>query len=131
MTMQQTCALESGGGAAGRHPRSAARAAAEAALLKAMAHPARMRLLHELAYAERCVGDLAVAAGGGISTVSRHLAHLHAAGIVQTRKCGTYVFYSWRAPCVGKILECVTNMLRHNVREHARPAARRRSKRSN
>jgi len=113
------------GPVAARRAGLAARAAAEAALLKAMAHPMRMRILRELAYAERCVGDLSAAAGGSISTVSRHLAQLHAAGIVRTRKRGTYVFYAWSAPCVGKILTCVHNMLRHNARGGERACARR------
>lgn len=123
MTMTKTCRRARGAVAAG-HRNHAARAAAEAALLKAMAHPARMRILRELAYAERCVGDLAAAVGGSISTVSRHLAHLHAAGIVRTRKRGTYVFYAWSAPCVGNILTCVHNMLRHNARRQPAAAAR-------
>jgi len=120
--------LAAHGPAVARPTGPAGRTAAEAALLKAMAHPARMRILRELAYAERCVGDLTAATGGSISSVSRHLAQLHAVGIVRTRKRGTHVFYAWSTPCVGKILECVRHMLRRTVRTVAHGGTQRNDK---
>ncbi len=92
------------------------RAVAAARVLKAMAHPVRVHLLRELAMAERCVGDLSAATRRPLPTVSRHLAQLHAAGILRARKHGTHVFYAWRTPCVGNILTCLDNLLRRTTR---------------
>lgn len=67
---------------------------AEAAMFKAMAEPTRLRLLVMLAeYGEACVGVLAEALGTLQTNVSRHLAVLRAAGLVQARRQGTWIHY--------------------------------------
>jgi DNA-binding transcriptional ArsR family regulator len=62
--------------------------------LKAMADPTRLRLLHELEGGEICVSDLAGQVGGSQANVSKHLAVLRKAGLVNCRRDGMNVCYS-------------------------------------
>ena len=90
---------------------------ARAKVLKALAHPSRLFIVDELARGERCVSDLAAMIGADISTVSRHLAVLRAAGIVRDQKQGSQVFYSLRVPCVLKFFACAESVLETVARE--------------
>jgi len=57
---------------------------ARAKIIKAMAHPTRLFIVDELARSdERCVRELTEMVGVDMSTVSRHLAMLKNAGIVE------------------------------------------------
>ena len=78
-----------------------------AAVFKALGHPARLRMVEELAGGERCVCDLVAAAGAGWSTVSRHLAVLKAAGVLDDEKRGLQVFYRLALPCVASFTACL------------------------
>lgn len=72
-----------------------------------MAHPSRLLVLEELAGGERCVCDLQRLVGTDMSTVSKHLALLRRAGLVEDRREGLKVFYRLRVPCVMRFLDCV------------------------
>jgi ArsR family transcriptional regulator len=76
-------------------------------VLKAMAHPSRLLVLETLAGGERCVCDLQRLVGSDMSTVSKHLALMRRAGIVEDRREGLKVFYRLRVPCVMRFLDCV------------------------
>ncbi|MCC6857742.1 MAG: winged helix-turn-helix transcriptional regulator [Bryobacterales bacterium] len=80
---------------------------ARARIIKAMAHPTRLFLVDQLSQRERCVCELTEMVGADISTVSKHLSLLKAAGIVTDEKRGTQVFYSLRVPCVLRFFDCV------------------------
>ncbi len=82
-----------------------------AQVLKAMGHPSRLAMLEAMAAGERCVGDLQAVVGSDLSTVSRHLAVLKNAGILQDRKQGAQVFYSLKVPCVLNFFGCVDAVL--------------------
>ncbi len=84
-----------------------ARYEARARIIKAMGHPTRLFLVDELSKHERCVCDLTEMVGSDISTVSKHLSTLKAAGIVLDEKRGNQVFYRLRVPCVLKFFDCV------------------------
>lgn len=73
------------------HLDAAAQSAAR--LLKAMAHPCRLRVLCALAEREYCVGDLQTRAGLSQSALSQHLARLRAQGLVTTRRESQTVYY--------------------------------------
>jgi ArsR family transcriptional regulator len=79
----------------------------QARLLKSLAHPTRLKMIEDLAAGDKCVTDLQASVGDHISTISKHLAVLRAAGIVDTRKQGLQVFYRLRAPCVSSFLNCL------------------------
>ena len=64
-------------------------------ILKALAHPSRLMMVEELARGERCVCELRELVGADISTVSKHLAVLKKAGLVESDKRGLQVFYTF------------------------------------
>ena len=82
-----------------------------ARVLKAMGHPSRLAILDAIANGEKCVGELQAVVGSDLSTVSRHLAVLKNAGIIDDRKQGLQVFYSLRVPCVLNFFDCVDAVL--------------------
>jgi ArsR family transcriptional regulator len=94
-----------------------------ARVLKALAHPARLGLVEELAAGERCVCDLAARIGVELSTVSRHLSLLRTAGLLEDEKRGTQVFYRLRAPCVLRFFECLAELERAQRQEELFHAA--------
>ena len=61
---------------------------------RALAEPARLRIVNELRAGERTVGALVDATGLGTANVSKHLQILHAAGFVTRRKDGLCVCYA-------------------------------------
>lgn len=90
---------------------------ARARIIKAMAHPTRLFMVDELSRGERCVCELTEMIGADISTVSKHLAVLKNAGIVQDEKRGSQVWYKLRFPCVMSFLECVESVMRSAAEE--------------
>jgi DNA-binding transcriptional ArsR family regulator len=61
---------------------------------KALADPARLRLLNALRSGERTVGDLVEMTELSQANVSKHLAQLHTLGFVRRRKEGLFVYYA-------------------------------------
>jgi len=68
-------------------------------------------MVEELGRGERCVCELTEMVGADISTVSKHLALLKEAGIVQDERRGTQIFYSLRCPCILEFFTCVESVL--------------------
>ena len=87
---------------------SVAQFKASAQVFKALAHPGRLLMVDELSRGERCVCELAELVGSEMPTVSRHLAQLKHAGIVEDDKRGAQVFYRLKTPCVMNVFQCVT-----------------------
>lgn len=82
----------------------------QAQIFKALAHPGRLLMLDELSRGERCVCELAALVGSEMPTVSRHLAQLRHAGIVEDEKRGAQVFYRLVTPCVMNFFQCVASV---------------------
>lgn len=61
---------------------------------KALADPARLRLLNAMRPGEQTVGDLVDATELSQANVSKHLSQLHSLGFVKRRKEGLYVYYA-------------------------------------
>ena len=94
---------------------------AQAKVFKAMAHPTRLFILHELARAgEKCVCELTEMIGVDMSTVSRHLAVLKGVGIVQDEKRGSMVYYRLRLKCVPQFFDCVESVMKCNAENQQR-----------
>ncbi len=90
---------------------------ARAKVIKALSHPARLIIVDELAvHGERCVCELTELVGTDMSTVSRHLAQLKQAGIVEDDKRGQMVFYRLRVKCLLKFFDCVESVIRCNAK---------------
>ncbi|WP_245815612.1 ArsR/SmtB family transcription factor [Luteimonas chenhongjianii] len=88
-------------------PDMAAHASEAAALLKALAHPARLLVLCQLVEGERTVGELQPATGLGASALSQHLAVLREMALVHTRREAQSIHYSLAdGPALG-VLEAL------------------------
>ena len=94
-----------------------ARFEARARILRAIAHPTRLFIVHELSQTQKCVCELTQMVGADISTVSKHLTVLRNAGIVQDEKRGSQVFYKLKVPCVLNFLSCVESVIESSARE--------------
>ncbi len=110
---------------------AASRAAlrAMAALHEACADPARLRLLNLLAAGELCVCDLVDLTALDQPFVSRHLARLRAAGVVDVARRGKFAYYriadaapARRAP-LRAILDSLPGLHPHLARERRTAAA--------
>ncbi len=91
-----------------REPLGAEAAAQVVPMLKAVADPARLRLLslvlsHE--GAEACVCDLLPHFALSQPTISHHLKVLHDAGLLDREKRGTWVFYRARPAAVAALAQ--------------------------
>lgn len=71
----------------------------------ALAHPARVRILHALRDGELCVCELADLVGLSISATSRQLASLRARGAVDYRTEGRFSHYRLADPALGGVLD--------------------------
>jgi ArsR family transcriptional regulator len=94
---------------------SPAKYRARAEIVKALAHPTRLMMADRLAAGECCVCELQALAGADMSTVSKHLAVLKKAGIVEDEKRGLKVFYRLCCPCLGEFFGCIEGVLRRRA----------------
>lgn len=99
-------------------------------IVKALAHPTRLFIVDELAKGEQCVCELQSKIDADISTVSKHLAVLRNAGLIEDEKRGLQVFYSLRCPCVLRFFTCIEDVLREDGGKF-RNVGKRRSRRRN
>ncbi len=58
-----------------------------------LAEPTRLKILHTICRDERSVSAIVAATGATQTTVSRHLALMHRAGVVSRRRAGNVVYY--------------------------------------
>lgn len=100
-----------------------ARYEAKARIIKAMSHPTRLFLVDELSRQSRCVCELTALVGADMSTVSKHLSILKAAGIVEDEKRGLQVWYSLRMPCILNFFGCVEQVQKLTVRSQQKMMA--------
>ncbi len=98
-------------------------ATARAAILRALAHPARVLLVDALRRGDRCVGELNGLLDLDQSNVSRHLATLQRAGIVSGRREGPKVVYHLETPCILKAFDCAVEVVRARARRRGREGA--------
>jgi ArsR family transcriptional regulator len=95
--------------------------------LKALAHPARLRVLAMLRSGGLCVCQVAAAIGSPVSTVSEHLGELRKAGLLVERREGRWVTYSLAdEPDVRALLDDIWSLIGKDprVRQDERLARR-------
>ena len=83
----------------------------KADLFRALAHPARVRVLEVLVEGEQSVGELQPLVGIELSHLSQQLAVLRRAGLVSARKERSSVYYSLRDPVVAELLTVAKRFL--------------------
>ncbi len=81
---------------------------------KALAHPARQRLVAMLREGELCVCQLITVLELAASTVSAHLTELKRAGLLVEAKKGRFVMYRWSddAPAQGLLSDLTARIAR-------------------
>ncbi len=89
----------------------------KAQIVRAAAHPIRLAIIDFLSGGEQCVCDISAHVGAQRSNVSRHLSLMLKSGVLDCRKDGLKVIYSLKTPCIVKFLNCVTELLRQQVRQ--------------
>jgi ArsR family transcriptional regulator len=87
----------------------------KAELFKALAHPARVRILELLRTEARTVSELQAELGIEPSSVSQQLAVLRAKHIVEGRREGTSVHYTVREPEVFVLLDAARRIFNNHL----------------
>ncbi len=85
-----------------------------AEILKAMAHPTRIRILNALRDDEQCVCHLTALLKQRQAYVSQQLMFLRQAGLIQDRKEGLRVYYRIQDPRLLEVLDLVSAMASEN-----------------
>jgi DNA-binding transcriptional ArsR family regulator len=80
-----------------------------AEVLKAVAHPVRLRIVELLEAKEMCVGDIVRALGGKQAITSQQLNMMKDKGILNSRRDGARVYYRIENKSVIKLLHCISD----------------------
>jgi ArsR family transcriptional regulator len=78
-----------------------------AEILRAVAHPVRLRMIEVLERGEHSVTELQDSLGTTQSLTSQHLGHLKVRGILKSRKKGNVALYSIENVDVVKVIRCI------------------------
>ncbi len=78
---------------------------------RALAEPARLRLLAALRTGEMAVSELVTATGLGQANASKHLNLLYQAGFVTRRKEGLFVYYALNDRDIMKLCEIMSGRI--------------------
>jgi ArsR family transcriptional regulator len=87
----------------------------KAEFFKALAHPARIKILELLRSGEMSVNELQTHLEIESSTVSQQLAVLRNRNIVEVRKVGTSVFYRVRDPALFELLDVARKIFNNHL----------------
>lgn len=79
----------------------------EADLLKALAHPVRLKIVDAIRDGQVCVKSLEEITGASQSCVSQHLTILRNLGMVETNRDGNLVCYSLNHALADRIVNCI------------------------
>ena len=104
-----------------------------AARFRALGEPMRLRILERLFRSPASVGEVLEGVGGTQANVSRHLAVLHAGGLVRRRRHGLKTVYSIADPTLERICAIVCDAVTRDAHDEALavapPTPRRRARR--
>ncbi len=87
---------------------------------KALAEPARLRILNALRDGERTVSELMEETGLGQANASKHLQLLYSLGFVERRKEGLYVYYRLEGEDVFRLCDLMCGRLAAEADERGR-----------
>lgn len=94
----------------------------QAQVLKVLANPRRLEVLHRLADGPVDVGRLAASVGASQPNVSQHLAVMRASGIVEAERVGREIRYRLADPDVLAACRLMRTVLERRVDRLARVA---------
>ena len=90
----------------------------QAEIARAIAHPIRVAILDFLKDGDQCVCDIADFIGSERSNVSRHLAVMVNAGLLEYRKEGLKVIYKLKCKCITDFFACTLKVVKQQVKEN-------------
>jgi len=90
-----------------------------AARFRALAEPMRLRVLERLFQGPASVSDILEHVGGTQANVSKHLALLHAAGLLSRKKDGTRTVYAISDPTLKRICSIVCAEVERSAKSEA------------
>ena len=82
-----------------------------AARFRMLGEPMRLKILQAVCKQPRAVNDIVTATGSTQANVSKHLALLATAGILEREKNGQYVFYGVKDRLAVKLCELVRSQI--------------------
>jgi len=94
-----------------------------AARFRALGEPMRLKILERLFQSPASVGEILASVGGTQANVSKHLAVLHAGGLVRRRRHGLKTVYSIGDPTLESICAIVCDAVTRVAHEEARAVA--------
>jgi DNA-binding transcriptional ArsR family regulator len=89
----------------------------KADFLKALSHPARLKIIEHLKRGEKSVNEMGKALEMEQSGLSKHLAILKQAGILNSRQQKVTVYYSVRDKGIYDVLKPVSLFLKKKLKE--------------
>ncbi len=92
---------------------------ARAKVMKALASPVRLKIVHELNRGERCLCELQPLFAMNKSTLSRHIAELRNVGIISERREGVRSFLKLETPCILSVFDCTMGVIKAQARRQA------------
>ena len=87
--------------------------------MKALASPARLKIVDELSRGERCMCELQPLFPMNKSTLSRHVAELKNVGIVGERREGVRRHLQLLTPCILSMFDCTMGVIRAEAKRQA------------
>jgi DNA-binding transcriptional ArsR family regulator len=84
----------------------------QARLLRALANETRLAIIDRLSRGECQVGELVRLIDRDQSTVSKHLAILREAGVLDDERRGNMVFYRLVTPCILEFFSCAARVIK-------------------
>ena len=91
-------------------------------ICKTIAHSKRLEILDNLRRGETSVGEIASRMGVAPANVSQQLAILRSAGVVETRREGTVVYYRIANPKILQAYDLMTEVMKEVATTRARMA---------
>ncbi len=89
----------------------------QAIIARAIAHPIRIAVIDYLKNGEQCVCDIAEYVDSERTNVSKHLAVMTTAGLLESRKEGLKVIYRLKTPCILQFFESAVACIKKQVEE--------------
>lgn len=85
-------------------------------VIKSLAHATRLRIVDFLiSNGETCVCDIAAFVQASQPMVSKHMAQMREAGVLESRKEGSMVFYKVSAPCLQNFFNCLDTSIEKSL----------------
>jgi ArsR family transcriptional regulator len=91
------------------------------AILRALGHPQRIQILDMLATGEKCVCEMLPVLNAPQPNISQHLIVLRAAGIVESERRGSNVYYWLTAPEISQVVNAVRRIAGDPIPEPYQP----------